>query len=337
MADLAQRVSGNVVEFIKSGTILNQGLIDMSQCVVSVNVSGADTYDIGAGTFNFPTTTGSDIAKKTIAYAGSTANTTPFLGTATFTSIGIDENGNLIQKPGKFFSLEEIYSGIDEDGISVPAITSRVCFLGGIIHTTGSITGYAPVGTLDASMSPSQYADKLKHPTSVLEGANFTLNTDLTFNFTKGVFDGIGVNRQSGFPHGATYPAQNPVTSFTYAWQTGPNTFGFSGGQTQIDPNQYNLNGSGAPSAIPGAGRYTIQYFMTSASTGSHFVIYGQEEFGTDINQALANTWKYLVNDVVNIPLRSLILRGALIVPDGATNLSVDAVYKPANKLGDMG
>lgn len=206
-------------------------------------------------------------------------------------------------------------------------------FLGKVIHPNKT-TIQNVNNTVDFDVSPMSALRDLWTPLKLVnQGIIPTAGgTNLTIKTSTGILWGNGINWASNElnPNSITLTGQNPAT-FQYRTATG----GTFANTISADTKNYDPNGTGVVTPIPGSGNYTTQRIYLFP-TGIIRIQYGQQYYPT-LAKALAGLQNENFVEYPNNATNGVLI-GLLTVKDGITDLSNtnDAVFSLVSKFGEL-
>lgn len=298
--------------------LINTGLI--SGCAVTVASGTQVNIASGVARFTNNTTDPSNPTYQDVTITAKTNVTITNVALAPLTVLFIDSSNNVIQStdPNNYANMRQY------------------CFIGFVFHPNATILSISNTCTNEINL--------------------FTDLRDLTqnlgpVNISGNIFSANGanmfINKSAGSQYllGGNYKTDktNPNTlsqgaltgaTFRYCYQSGGGSISFSAGGLSIDPTKYD-NGSGVLQTVP-VGGWTNQRIYIVPSTNDVFIQYGQQVYPS-AQSALSALFSESVNALPGF--NNLSLRGTLTVIQSATalNNTSQAVFIPANKIGDMG
>lgn len=283
----------------------------LSGGILSINGGDPSLFDITAGSGWVIDHSDPDnpVATK-VNWNAQAAISIPLIATTVITGIGINAAGTITQFSDIPYTDEDYRQYIIVGALSHPGVTIQSAF--------DNVAQSAADGILDFS----DFVRRVIGPANA-SGNVFTENgANLQIDKTEGTSFSLGGNFRNdpAVPNMSDNPALAAASFSRVLRQSGPTGITQDGAPgTLIDPDSYD-NGSGAKVAVTN-NDFTIQPLYYASGSGSVLVAYGQEIFETMAlaRQALSDgSFQYEERD----PLDALLLRGYLIVAEGATDLS---------------
>ena len=238
-----------------------------------------------------------------------------YLAASTLSHIGVDRNGNIIQRPTEETNEQR----------------RDIIMIGSLGHTNNLNIANANPQYCVAVSPIEQYRDLLNEFRFINNGIKVSPNgSNLKINVSEGTLFGQGINYliNPKDPHRRHYNALSQAT-FQYRTQTGITSVN----TTDIVPNVYDVAGS--LTAVPGASTVATNQRIYMFPNGNIRIQYGQTVYNTLTDAALSIQDEQFVT-YVNIE-QGAVLLGELSVIKGATNLNdpEQARFFNASKLGE--
>jgi hypothetical protein len=294
--------------------LLNGGLLTTTNGTTTFNVSAGDGIVIQ---FNASTTSDPYPTVRKVAWPLSSSIPLYYSGSAQITYVGIDINGQVVQRTSPFTGTDyQDYISIGRvlhqaNAVTNGTITSPVVAYGQNTWTGDFQRAFGPLKisghTLAASGSGTTLAITKSAGDSFVEGKNYDSDPDSP-NLVLGSIEG----------------AQLTSKIFRiYSNTSGTPTILTNGGSgfTDIDPGNYNPGNLGVTSSV-GSGKFTIQrvFWFPNSVTKAFFVYYGTTEYATiDVAQSSIPTDFFVEGQNT---AGAAILVAYLIVAYNATNLN---------------
>ena len=294
--------------------LLNGGLLTTTNGTTTFNISAGDGIVVQ---FNASTTSDPYPTVRKVAWPLSSSIPLYYSGSAQITYVGIDINGQVVQRTSPFTGTDyQDYISIGRvlhqtNAVTNGTITSPVVAYGQNTWTGDFQRAFGPLKisghTLAASGSGTTLAITKSAGDSFVEGKNYDSDPDSP-NLVLGSIEG----------------AQLTSKIFRiYSNTSGTPTILTNGGSgfTDIDPGNYNPGNLGVTSSV-GSGKFTIQrvYWFPNSVTKAFFVYYGTTEYATiDVAQSSIPTDFFVEGQNT---AGAAILVAYLIVAYNATNLN---------------
>lgn len=294
--------------------LLNGGLLTTTNGTTTFNISAGDGIVVQ---FNASTTSDPYPTVRKVAWPLSSSIPLYYSGSAQITYVGIDINGQVVQRTSPFTGTDyQDYISIGRvlhqtNAVTNGTITSPVVAYGQNTWTGDFQRAFGPLKisghTLAASGSGTTLAITKSAGDSFVEGKNYDSDPDSP-NLVLGSVEG----------------AQLTSKIFRiYSNTSGTPTILTNGGSgfTDIDPGNYNPGNLGVTSSV-GSGKFTIQrvYWFPNSVTKAFFVYYGTTEYATiDVAQSSIPTDFFVEGQNT---AGAAILVAYLIVAYNATNLN---------------
>lgn len=294
--------------------LLNGGLLTTTNGTTTFNISAGDGIVVQ---FNASTTSDPYPTVRKVAWPLSSSIPLYYSGSAQITYVGIDINGQVVQRTSPFTGTDyQDYISIGRvlhqaNAVTNGTITSPVVAYGQNTWTGDFQRAFGPLKisghTLAASGSGTTLAITKSAGDSFVEGKNYDSDPDSP-NLVLGSIEG----------------AQLTSKIFRiYSNTSGTPTILTNGGSgfTDIDPGNYNPGNLGVTSSV-GSGKFTIQrvFWFPNSVTKAFFVYYGTTEYATiDVAQSSIPTDFFVEGQNT---AGAAILVAYLIVAYNATNLN---------------
>lgn len=294
--------------------LLNGGLLTTTNGTTTFNISAGDGIVIQ---FNASTTSDPYPTVRKVAWPLSSSIPLYYSGSAQITYVGIDINGQVVQRTSPFTGTDyQDYISIGRvlhqvNAVTNGTITSPVVAYGQNTWTGDFQRAFGPLKisghTLAASGSGTTLAITKSAGDSFVEGKNYDSDPDSP-NLVLGSVEG----------------AQLTSKIFRiYSNTSGTPTILTNGGSgfTDIDPTKYNPGNLGVTSSV-GSGKFTIQrvFWFPNSVTKAFLVYYGTTEYATiDVAQSSIPTDFFVEGENT---AGAAILVAYLIVAYNATNLN---------------
>jgi len=268
----------------------------------------ADTtkFDLAAGTgIVVDWTTPSAPVYNDVSWSQQLAITVTGIATNTFTTLGINSSGTLVQFPGARMTPQERRSYIT---------------LQAIVHINSTV-----IDTVTANNNPAyevsrSILDYIEVLGAINNGNGYTsngvnLNVDKVAGVTTLPFVNRGIDPQDPTNH--TDAAQTAISTLIFNYQDGAGDVTVVPSQSALDPEFYD-DGSGTLAAV-GSNDWQIQRFYFFSSSGSTIVAYGQATYNS-LSEARAAVF---TEDFVPNPRAAAgKFTTVVLLRDGATDLS---------------
>lgn len=296
--------------------------IIVTGCDLSINAGNPARFDISPGVFvtvdNYTDPLNPTYTKH--EFAGVSGVVPAFMGQQTSTYVAFDINGNVTQLdhfPINKYDIRDyvaIGAVVHPNGTSISRVSNSVSTTYAGIGNTVSELGEA-VGRITAGNIYSPVGG----------GLGIRKSAGETF--------GVGANFKNDMknPNYTLDAEQNPVT-FIYSYRDGLGDWVTLGGQSNINPSQYD-NGTGTLASIAN-NKWSIQKVYYASGSGSTVVEYGQKEYASQ-TEAIESIG---IDTVEQSPLtENLIFRGWILTQGDCTDLANTdkAQFLVANKFGD--
>ena len=294
--------------------LLNGGLLTTTNGTTTFNISAGDGIVVQ---FNASTTSDPYPTVRKVAWPLSSSIPLYYSGSAQITYVGIDINGQVVQRTSPFAGTDyQDYISIGRvlhqaNAVTNGTITSPVVAYGQNTWTGDFQRAFGPLKisghTLAASGSGTTLAITKSAGDSFVEGKNYDSDPDSP-NLVLGSVEG----------------AQLTSKIFRiYSNTSGTPTILTNGGSgfTDIDLTKYNPGNLGVTSSV-GSGKFTIQrvFWFPNSATKAFFVYYGTTEYATiDVAQSSIPTDFFVEGQNT---AGAAILVAYLIVAYNATNLN---------------
>lgn len=280
--------------------------------VLSVNGGDDATFDLSLGSGRVANHSSPTLPLVTdVPYLGGTAIPIPLIGTTNATAVGLNVAGTVVLFPNAIVTDEDYRTHI---------------MVGTLVHenfTNINLVFTSPAqAAYDGVLSFSDFIRRVTGPCNA--GGNvFSANgANLSIDKSAGSSLVLGSNARITPEVPDLHPdSQQILASFQKVYRSAiTGILSIDGGDvTVINPNQYDPNGDGSLVAMPNNDfQVMVEYY--TPNNEAIFVAYGQEAFNT-----LDDAFSALKNGILEYEeyaqLKGLLLRGWLIVQDGATSL----------------
>ena len=299
------------------GGIITTGIRQGGELAINANPTLFDISD-GFGYYVDSFTTPDDPSIIKVTWSGLTGISPTFLATNQFSSVAINFSA-LVEQQVTTYTTEE---------------SRDVLVLGSVFHPDNINISSTEDMSFDSGSSYLSRDISIALGTLNINGNNFApVTTNLTLRKESGTSFRIGVNRNNDIknPNFLNSVLVNPIT-FIYTYDDGSGGNAVILGQTNVDPNQYDI-GTGTLASVPAGNNWTNQWCYFFPGSNVLVVRYGETIYNTLVlAQAAALTE---IPTTIGIGFNTEFIRTVISIKRGATDLTdVEVAFTNTGRFG---